>query len=375
MKSANGWLRIACVALVAALARGDDAGWQFHVGGVYQWGMKMNTRGPALTTPDNYSGAVLPAQDAAGVTLADPNNQTYADGYVRRDWYMDVPGASGANLTMTWNWSYNSYANQYNAVNQTLAFHRGETGAGNTSSEANFTAGGVGLSAKHPLFTCYGLKVDAALALDLFPEMKATQIRSASSRFNTYYYSDSWGVVPGVPATGYQGPDYNYNNPSTPSDAGNLDLPPISYAPILVTDTLEQTVVSTKAELYRVRTGLGPELMVPLTQKLSLYASPKMTVSLVHAELTRNQTTTSTDIGTGTTTVLSSSEASKDKTALLLGFLMAAGIDYKIAPNWVIGAEMGHEWMPDNMCLSVGPDRTRLNLGGYEASCYVGMTF
>ena len=89
MKVVNGWIGIIGVALVAALARGDD-GWQVQVGGVYQWGMKMSIHGPAVSTPHNYSvpPGVLPPQDAAGAGLADPNNQTYADGYVRRIGYL-----------------------------------------------------------------------------------------------------------------------------------------------------------------------------------------------------------------------------------------------------------------------------------------------
>jgi len=366
---------MAGVALVAAaLARGDDDGWQFQVGGVYQWGMKMSTRGPALTTPHNY-GAVLPPQDAAGAGLADPDNQTYADGYVRREWVMDDPGAVGADKTMTWNWSYNDYQKQYNAGDQTLAFHRQTAQSQSASSEDDFGAGGVEFSAKHRLLTCCGLDLGVDLALDWFPDAQASQSRSVSSRFNTYYYSDPWGVVSGV-SRPYQGPDYNYNNPDIPGnpDTGNLDLPPISYTPIRVTDTLEQTTVSTKADLYRVRAGCGPTLTLPVTEKLRVYATPQFTLSLVHADVTRRQTVTSTDMDTGTRTVVSSDETSSDKTALLAGVLLAAGVDYQFTKNWVVGAYVGREWVQD-LNVDVGSDRTRLNLGGGEASLYVGTTF
>ena len=151
--------------------------------------------------------------------------------------------------------------------------------------------------------------------------------------------------------------------------------PGLQYATVLITDTLQQNVVTTKAELYRVRAGLGPTLSVPVTDKLSLYATPQFTMSLVHVNVTRSQTTTATDIGTGDTSVLSSSEASNDKNAFLGGFLLAAGLDYQFAPNWVVGAYVGHEWIPQTLSVGVGSDRTSLNLGGGEASVYVGMKF
>ena len=377
MKVVSGWLGAFGVTLVAALARGDDAGWQLQVGGVYQWGMKMSTRGPALTTPHNYSvpPGVLPLPDAAGAGLADPDNQTYADGYVRREWVMDDPGASGADKTMTWNWNYKDYANQYNAADQTLAFHRQTTQSQSATSDENFGAGGVEFSAKHRLLSYCGLDLGIDLALAWFPDAQSSQSRSASSRFNTYYYSDPWGVISGL-SQPYQGPDYNYNNPSPGNtDTGNRDLPPITYTPIRVTDTIEQTIVSAKADLYRVRAGCGPTLTLPITKKLRVYATPQFTLSLVQADVTRRQSVTSTDMGTGVRTVLSSSEVSNDKTELLAGILLATGVDYQFAKNWVVGACIGSEWIPDPMHIDVGGDQTRLAVGGGEASCYIGLVF
>jgi hypothetical protein len=357
------------MALVAALARGEDD-WQFQVGGVYQWGMKMSTRGPAVTTPHNYS--VPP-----GVSV-DPLTQTYVDGYVRRTWVMDDPLAVGVDRTLTWNWSYNNYNNydnQYNAVDQTLAFHSQKAQSQSGKTEKDFSGGGVEFSAKRRLLSCCGFDLGVDLALALFPDAQASQSSSASSRFNTYYYSDPWGIVSGV-SQPYQGPDYNYNNPSIPgnTDVGDRDLPPIAYTPIRVTDTIEQSIVSTKADLYRVRAGCGPTLTLPITEKLRVYATPQFTLSLVHAEVTRQQTVTSTDMDTGVRSVLSSGEVSNDKTELMGGILLAAGVDYQFAQNWVVGAYIGREWIPD-MHIDVGVDRTRLDVGGYEASLYVGTTF
>ena len=371
MKTLNFYICAAVVMLAVTRAHADD-GWQVQVGGAYQWGMKMDTRGPALTTPHNYSipPGVLPPDD--GSVLAGTDGYTFMDGYVRRDWYMDAPGASGNNLTMTWNWYYEN-ASQYNAIDHTLAFHRETAVSAGGTDDKTFDAAGLEISARHQLLQFCGLDLGVDLAADWFPSMQASQTRFASSLFQTFYFSDPWGVLPGL-APGYQGPDYNYNNPATPGDAGNLNLWPIQYAPT-IGNTLEQTRVTTQAELYRVRTAAGPTLSVPLTDKLSVYATPQFTLSLVHADVTRHSTTTSTDMGTGITTLLSSSDASDSKTAVLGGFLLAAGVDYQFAQDWYVGANIGHEWIPDGLSVNVGPDKTRLNLGGGQASIYVGTKF
>lgn len=374
MKAVQGWFGlVAVLAVVTAHADGD---WQFAVGGVSQWGMKMNTHGPSPTIPHNYSippGVLPPADGSAGVGLTDPNGQTYVDGYVRRDWYMDAPGASGSDLSMTWNWHYNN-ANQYNSVDHTLAFHRQTDESATSSGDEEFSGTGVEFSAKRHLLSCCGLDVGVDLDMDWFPDLKAAQTRSQASRFTTYYYSDNWTVVNGLP-TGYQGPDYNYNNPSTPSDSGNQNTPPITYAPIRVTDTLEQTIVATKADLNRIRAGFGPTLSVPLTSRLRVFATPQFTVNMVYAEVKRSQTTTSTDEGSHVTTTVSSSEVSQTKTAVLGGVLLSAGLEYGLSDNWTVGASIGHEWVPGNLHVTAGPDVTDLKLGGGEAKCYLGYKF
>ncbi len=200
--------------------------------------------------------------------------------------------------------------------------------------DQDFNAAGVAFAARHDMLNCCGLNVGVDFDLAWFPDMQASQTHAVSSLYRTY---------------SYDGPN------------------------IIITDTLDQSVVTTKADLYRVRAGLGPTLSVPITDQLSLYVTPQFTMSLVHAEVTRNQTGTSTDMGTGNTTVLSSSEANNDKTAFLSGVLLAAGLDYHITSNWVVGAYIGHEWIPDTLSVCVGSDRMNFNLGGSEASVYVGI--
>ncbi len=369
MQAAQNWLGAMLLGAACVAQAGD--GWQVQVGGVYQWGMKMDTRGPALTTDHNYSipPRVRPAQDDAGADLADPDNQTFVDGYVRLHHLSDVDTYNN----LTWNWSYNNFADQYNADDQTLAFHRQTAEAATSTGQDEFSAAGVEISFRHDLWNCQGLDVGVKLDLAWFPSAQASQNRTTTSRYDTYYFSDSWmglGVVPDLPQP-YQGPDY-YNS-------GGDDVPLIYYTPVRITDTIEQTAVATRADLYRVRGGMGPTLQVALTDRLRLYATPQLTLSLARANVKRTQTSTTTTVTTfgagDTPPTADSNEISSDKTAFLAGFLLAAGVDYTFANNWYLGAYIGHEWVPNAMNIPVGPDKIRLDLSGGEVSCYIGRTF
>ncbi len=374
MKSIRNWFGVMVLGAVCVAQAGD--GWQVQVGGVYQWGMKMNTRGPALTTEHNGQYRIPPGGLVGASGPDDPDNQTFVDGYVRRDWLMDSTDPiyqDPINQSMTWNWSYSDKDKQFNEGDQTLAFHRQTAETSTSSGQDEFNATGVDLSARRDLWSCYGLDVGVKLDLAWFPSAKASQMRSTALAFDTFYFSDNYAVIGVVRDLGssYQGPDYDNYEIAVPL--------PLNYTPVRITDTIEQTTVSTKVDLERVRGGIGPTLQVSLTDNLRLYATPQLTLSMARATVKRTQTettTTTTTLGTGgTTTTVVSNELSEDKTAFLAGVLLAAGIDYTFTPNWFVGAYIGHEWVPSAMNISVGPDTTSLDLSGGEVSCYVGMTF
>ncbi|MFZ4394361.1 MAG: hypothetical protein ACOYOU_01895 [Kiritimatiellia bacterium] len=360
MKTVHGWIGILGMALVAALARGDD-GWQFQVGGVHAWGMKMRSTGPAVVLPgDRYVGT-WPGSDNI-LLFAD---RVFADGYVSLDISTTDPSVPAPFTGTTWNWGY-EHADQYNAGTHTLSFHR-ETARSDeqSSGDEDFSATGLEVSAKRQLLSICGLDLGVDLALAWFPGAQASQSRSGSDLVQTYNYADPFQVVPTVPAPPYSGPADPLNGPG----------PIIPNLPVSVVSSVESYGVNTKADVNRLRAAVGPTLTLSVTEKLRVYAMPQLTLSLAHADVTRRQAITSTDVGTGASTVLSSSVASSDKTEFMAGVLLAVGVDYHFAKNWVIGAYVGREWIPEPLRVNVGADQTRLNFGGGEASLYVGMTF
>lgn len=360
MKTVQGWLGVVLVTWLATLARADDS-WQIQVGGVHQWGMKMRTSGPAAVLPgDSYAGT-WPGSDNI-LLYAD---RVFADGHVSRDISTEDPSVPAPFTGTTWNWGYD-HTDQYNPATHTLSFHR-ETARSDeqSSGDEDFSATGLEVSAKRRLLSFGGLDLGVDLALAWFPDAHASQSRSASDLVQTYNYDDPFRVVPTTFPAPYSGPADPLNGPG----------PIIPNLPVSIVNSVESYDVNTKADVNRLRAAVGPTLTLPVTEKLSVYAMPQLTLSLAHAEVTRRQAITSTDVGTGVSTVQSSSDASSDKTEFMAGVLLAVGVDYHFAKNWVIGAYVGREWIPETMRVNVGPDQTRLNFGGGEVSCYVGMTF
>jgi len=342
--------------------RGDDDSWQIQVGGVHEWGMKMRSSGPAVVLPGDAYAGTWPGADNISLYA----DRVFADGHVSRDSETEDASLPAPLRGLTLNWGYDR-ADQYNAVTHTLSFHRETMRSDEQSSgDEDFSATGLEVSAKRRLLSFGGMDLGVDLALAWFPNAHASQSRSGSDLVQTYNYDDPFQVVPTVPAP--------YYGPADPLN-GNGVGPDIPNLPVSVVNSVESYDVNTKADVNRLRAAVGPTLTLPVTEKLRVYAMPQLTLSLVHANVTRRQMITSTDVGTGASTALSSTEASSDKTEFMAGVLLAVGVDYHFAKNWVIGAYVGREWIPEAMRVNVGADQTRLNFGGGEVSCYVGMTF
>lgn len=403
--SKNGFLIALVVVAAVAVGRGEEPrekNWKVQAGWVHQWGRGMDVSGPA---PSLYNtliprggsrgqGQLPPAQTGdIGPEDGVPTVWNFNDGYVFRDEQSAVdPGGDPNNPSSTHYWHYQN-PSQYDGEKHTLTFHRDSgmqnAGApsvkGDTSSD-DFASDGIELKISRWLHTWkeWDTDIDLVLGLALFPDKQTlrnqrTTVQKVSNISGTYIYSDFFGSPQGgnwQPGLDHYGPGYDGQYHTLPGDTDNPIIPLYYIAGSegasagVIRDT-----VQIKGSLWRLRGEVGPMLTKPLTQRLSAYISPQFALEFVDASVSRTETVTYTDTGSGKTREVGTRFNRKSKTELVPGFLLTAGADYFVSDNWYVGGSLGWEWVSHNMEMKVGPDTAKFDLDGGEFSLYLGRKF
>jgi len=398
------------MALTAAAAAqsgsSGESGWRVQAGYVHQWGRGMSVSGPA----PSISAGDLSFAPLGGRAIRDglptatyPDNsllipRTFDDGYVLPDLWTDDTGLLGTDrYGMTWNWGVDS-AGQYdynNGVHPTLAFHisdqqvvMGNATVSGSTTDDDMPNNGVEIRFGRTLIEWDGngpedeasgaawwntpASVDAVLGLAWFPEVDQRVARQAGRTVynvtETYTYSDYYGANGEGPLDVPWSGTYDGSGsliPATPSDWGYA-LDPLGTA---------RDRVAVDSQLWHLRGAAGLALTKAVTPHWSVYVLPQAVLELVDMSATRRETLTYTDGQTGQTSTLASRADHKSGFAVVPGFLLTGGLDYRTDSGWYAGTSLGWEWLAEDPGLHVGPDRVRFDLDGGEFSLYVGRNF
>ena len=376
--------------------------WQVQVGWVHQFGRGMSVSGPA---PSMLLGT---HSQRTGVGLTYPNNgafipRKFDDGFVSPDvWTGDAGLLSDPNperYGMTFNWGVKN-ASQYNydgGINPTLTYHinRGES-VGKVSdvkegnSDDDYQVNGIEVKARHLLRSWVEdrgsnnmanartvLDLNLVVGLAWFPSSTQRNRRSVGQDLyrmtETYTFSDyygsaaggSWGALD-VPYSGTYG---------SATDAGPLILAtPLSASLRSAYQGTFVDSIALESDFWHLRGVLGVELAMPLTDRLSIYASPQAVLEFIDIDVERTETVTFTDRSGARTTIASQTDK-RHKTTVAPGVLLTAGADYRINDNWFAGASFGWEKLFSDPSVHVGSDKVKYDLDGGEFSLYIGRNF
>ncbi len=329
--------------------------------------------------------------------------RNFDDGYVRPDmWTGDsglLFGPYPERYGMTWNWGVDN-ASQYNyngGVNPTLTYHidRGEsvgtiTDIKGGNSEDDFESNGIEIKARRQLYSWTDagdsnnmanartvLDLNLVVGLAWFPSTTQKTRRSAGQNLyrmtETYTYLDYYGSAAGG---SYDALDVPYSGTyGSATDAGPIiPATPLSSS---LHSSYQGTFVDSiaiESEFWHFRGLLGVELFMPLTHRLSIYASPQAVLELVDMDVERTENVTFIN-RSGTTRLVDSRTDNRHKTTIVPGILLTAGVDYLITENWFAGASIGWEQLFSDPSLHVGSDKVKYDLDGGEFSLYIGRQF
>ncbi len=387
--------------VVSAVATGRseeprEQRWRLQAGWVHQWGQSMEVRGPA---PSLYNSLIprggskwfgqLPPGAMTGPEDGLPVVWNFDDGYVFPDEESGVrPGGDPGAPLSTHYWHYQN-AGQYDSVADTLTFHRdlGLRSSGSPGvrgdNDDTFQSDGVEIKASRWLHTWeeWDVDLDLVVGVAFFPDTQTMRNERMTEQnmvreTETYTYSDYFGS----PAGGNWQPGLDHWYPyygrfrTNDDPPGDNPIIPLDYevsserTPGVIRDTAQ-----IEGRLWRLRGEVGPTFTKPLTRRVSVYVAPQLALEFVDACVHRSETVTFTE--NGQTSRLGSRSDHNDKTTVVPGFLLTAGTDCLVSENWYVGGSLGWEWLSRDVTVSVGPDRVRFDLDGYELNLYLGRKF
>ena len=375
--------------------------WKVQAGWVHQWGRSMSVRGPSPTpnTSGRPSLSTRPGLSYPDNTLYIPRQ--FDNGFVNPDIWTGDPSVPVERQGMTWFWGADN-ASQYNyngGINPTLTFTKtlaGEyvdsayTVSSGGNSEDDMPTDGIEVMAKRVLYSWtrgggtsnepnekVWLEMSLIVGMAWFPSAKQRHLRAMGQNVyglsETYTYLDYYGSTAGgsnpalvLPYTGtigtIGGPDAGSLIPGLPDSATQNDptyLGSVNHS------------IDLKSKLWRLRSEVGVDFSLPLTERLSLFAAPQLVFEFVDMSVQRNETSSYTGVGGGS----ASQYDSKHKMGVYPGALITAGANFLITQNWYLGASIGYEWLFINPSVKVGPDKIEYDLNGGELSLYVGCSF
>lgn len=373
--------------------------WKVQAGFVHQWGRSMSVRGPS-PTPQNGGRPFLSATPG----LFYPNNtlyipRTFDDGFVNPDLWTGDPSVPVDRQGMTWFWGADN-ASQYNydlGVNPTLTFtlDRGEyvdssyTISSGGDSEDDMPTDGIEIITKRILYSWkrsggtsnaptekVWLDMSLVLGMSWFPSAEQRNTRAMGQHVyglsDSYTYLDYYGSIAGGSSPALIVPYSGTYGVIGDPDAGPLipGLPDSAAQNLTYLGSINNNI-QVESKMWRLRSQVGLDFSLPLTERLSLFAAPQLVFEFVDMSVNRRETSSYTGIGGGTT----SQYNSKHKMGVYPGVLMTAGANFLITKNWYLGASVGYEFLFMDPSVKVGPDKVEYDLNGGELSLYIGCSF
>jgi len=376
--------RVVLLALVPLMAvshaalgqtNGAPRAWWFRAGPVVRIGISQEVRGNSYTqgggvhagrTYATGSGAIG-AQDAFG-------NRVYDDGFVNTD-----PGTG--NDASTWYWGYEN-ASQYDSGDQTMTYH---ASAGSSRSrsvlydeavDADDDTEGVGIavSAGRTIFSrgrftlglCGGLNALFGVGLSSSDSSFAERYHEARHTVvDTYELGDV--QAPGAP---YDGPEGGYDGPgpllpNEPSSKSRKTTGTSSW------DAWNEVQVETDLQIYEL--WLGVQLGCEVTERLSVYATPRASAGYLDADIDRSERLLADEGGGGVVVGQWRDAVSDDD--WVLGAGVSVGGRFDAFGSWSVGAFAAYDLVFDEMSVSIGPNIVDIDSGGVSAGVNVGRRF
>lgn len=381
----------------------------------------------ALPASGQERNGAIPARD----DISRIKDRSFDDGHVGPDQWTTDSGVPPERQNLTWNWSADK-PSQYDPGAQTLTFTRttvtqsGDTyrqirGAKNQSveyqtlqnspiaTEQDLTGAALDFMADRVLVNQDRWQASIRLGASLFfPEERhwdtgeayqallrqntiqttedvVTQTSTDNRIVETYVYSDVHNVVPSV--------GLPYGGPADPMGGPGPLIPALPSAYSISqsgegTTTTEDVVTSSRTtntkewgvdsiaydlEMKQQRIWLNPLVDISLTEDISLFTGPVLSLAYVQLEATRTANLV-VQSGSGQAGLVNSWTDRDDDSAWLPGIGVRVGCCWNITSSWFLAAEAGATWMK-TMKLDVGPATLEADLNEWQGALQIGRVF
>jgi len=125
--------------------------------------------------------------------------------------------------------------------------------------------------------------------------------------------------------------------------------------------------LSVEAQAFTLQ--LGPRILWNSGRRIALLLQPALTANLLDADMRRVETFRQSNGA-----VIASWHDKSDKQVWRMGAGVQVGVQLALSEQWSLTAAGGYEWV-DTYNLSVGPDRVRVDLSGYQLELALGRKF
>lgn len=380
------WSTVALGAGLASPFHASAMDWWIKAGPVVRGGMSLDATG------SSYSQGL--GQHAVSSALGDPPsigapgayaNRVYDNGYVGMAPSTGNPAAINPNTT--WNWGYNpsSTAGQYNTAAGTLSFSKqgvpGYTSIGNSSfaKDDELLGGGLDISVGTTLHQSDKWAFDLGLGFQ--------GIWGASAKLNGSTYAeridrqdatDRYNVA-GIVSTAFAnlGHRGTYGGPfdvtATAPYTVIPNLPVARDRQIVDLGWTAQNNVSLNADLALYKLSLNPSVSFAASKRLSLRATPSISMNVIDVSAERSETFYQTQ--GGARTALNQWKDSAGDTAVAFGLGATVGAEYNFGKGWSLGLSGGYEWVTQKASLAIGPNRVSVDASGWTAGLVFGKSF
>ena len=127
-----------------------------------------------------------------------------------------------------------------------------------------------------------------------------------------------------------------------------------------------------ESRLWHLRSEVGLVFTKPFYKHFNVYLSPQFVLEFIDMSVQRVETLTFTPAASYPTDTLEAHTESAHELTVEPGFLLTAGIDYRINEQWYAGVSLGWEWLFDRPSICIGSQSVQFDLDGGEFSLYLG---